>query len=111
MYRNVSVVVPSPNPCISPQDQCRNYLTYCYNYDSVESVHEGNEDNVVAYIPAGPDCPLNRAYLRKMRPRFESGARPPDFEWFGQTESEEQKFVGRGSALDLSEEGKRTMGL
>ena len=42
------------------------------------------------YVPAGPDCPLNRSYLQNMRPRFESGTRPPDFEWYGLTESPEQ---------------------
>ena len=78
---------------------------------SVEPVHEGNENNIVVYIPAGPDCPLNRAYLRHMNQRFERGARPPDFEWYGLTESEEENFVGRASALDLSDEGKITIGL
>ena len=88
-----------------------NIQTYVICNASVEPVHKGGGNNVVVYIPAGPDCPLNRAYLRQMRPRFESGTRPPDFEWYGLTESEEQSFVGRASALDLSDEGKRTMGL
>ena len=59
-------------------------------FDSVEPVHGGTENNTVVYVPAGPDCPLNRSYLRNMRPRFESGTRPPDFEWYGLTESAEQ---------------------
>ena len=51
----------------------------------MEKVHDGEENNTVVYIPAGPDCAMNRAYSNKMRKRFEVGATPPDLESYGNT--------------------------
>ena len=51
----------------------------------MEKVHNGSKNNTVVYIPAGPDCALNRAYSDKMRKRFELGATPPDLESYGST--------------------------
>ena len=51
----------------------------------MEKVHNGRENNTVVYIPAGPDCAMNRAYSDKMRKRFELGATPPDLESYGNT--------------------------
>ena len=76
---------------------------------SVEESHGGAEDNTVLYIPAGPDCPRNRAYAERMRRRFERGVRPPDFEFKGIPELE-RDAVERASFADLSEEGRRMMG-
>ena len=51
----------------------------------MEKVHNGRENNTVVYIPAGPDCAMNRAYSDKMRKRFEEGITPPDLESYGST--------------------------
>ena len=51
----------------------------------MEKVHNGKKDNAVVYIPAGPDCTLNRAYLEKMKESFGRGTTPPDLVNYGNT--------------------------
>ena len=74
---------------------------------SVESVHNGNETNSVLYIPVGPDCPVNRLYVERMKFRFLSGLAPPDFE---AKPENEKTFIGRASLSELSSKGKIMMG-
>ena len=74
---------------------------------SVEPVHNGKATNTVLYIPVGPDCPINRLYVERMKFQFLSGLSPPDFE--GKPENE-KCFKGRASFLDLSSEGMKMMG-
>ena len=74
---------------------------------SVEDRHNGKETNSVLYIPVGPDCPLNRLYVERMRFRFSSGLAPPDFE---KKPENEKEFTNRASSSDLSREGKIMMG-
>ena len=56
-----------------------NELNFVFEIHSVESEHQGNSHNSVLYIPAGPDCPINRDYLRRMRHTFVLSHSPPDF--------------------------------
>lgn len=46
---------------------------------AVESVHSGKSDSSVMYIPAAPDIPLNRAYVKQQRESFLAGLPPLDF--------------------------------
>ena len=59
------------------------------------------------YIPVGPDCPVNRLYVERMKFRFLSGLAPPDFE----TNPENEKvFKGRAGLPELSTKGRKMMG-
>ena len=73
----------------------------------MESAHNGKETNSVLYIPVGPDCPVNRLYVERMRFRFLSGLAPPDFE---AKPENEKTFIDRASLSTLSSKGKIMMG-
>ncbi|BFZ62860.1 hypothetical protein YB2330_003970 [Saitoella coloradoensis] len=83
---------------------------HCDAIHAVDSSHTGTSDSSVLYIPAAPDCGLNRAYLERQKEAFEGGVPPPDFPG-GKGESE---HVGRGTRGDLERlggvEGMRAMG-
>ena len=73
---------------------------------SVEQEHQGNEANSVLYIPAAPDCPINRIYLRKMRHSFVLGQSPPDFP----ENNYELDFKDKAGMADVSNIGRKLMG-
>ena len=74
----------------------------------VEPVHNGKTTNTVLYIPVGPDCPINRLYVERMKFQFLSGLSPPDF---NQNPESEKYFKNRAGISDLSVDGKKMMGL
>jgi len=74
---------------------------------SVEPIHNGKTTNTVLYIPVGPDCPINRLYVERMKYQFLSGLSPPDF---NQKPENERYFENRAGISDLSPEGKKMMG-
>ncbi len=72
----------------------------------MESEHGGREHSSVFYIPAGPDCAINRDYLRRMRHAFALGESPPDFP----KNDYEVDYRGRATPRDLNEIGRAAMG-
>ena len=73
---------------------------------SIENEHKGDEANSVFYIPAAPDCPINRIYLRKMRHSFILGKTPPDFP----ENNFEMSLKNRATMGDISKLGRKLMG-
>jgi hypothetical protein len=59
------------------------------------------------YIGAAPGCAKNSAYLERQAPAFLAGKTPPDFA----PDDFEVDFVGRGSLDDLTELGRRQLGI
>ena len=49
----------------------------------MESMNSSPDYNSVLYIPAGPDCPINRNYARRLRHSLITGDTPPDFPRLG----------------------------
>ena len=74
---------------------------------AVESHHGGLHPNSVVYIPAGPDCRINRLYSRRMRHSFALGTTPPDFPM----NDFEVDFKDRATIDDLSTLGLQMVGL
>ena len=74
---------------------------------AVESHHGGSSPNIVLCIPAGPECPINRHYLRKVRHALVMGTTPPDFP----ADDYEVNFKDRATVEDLSTLGRTMMGL
>ena len=74
----------------------------------VEEFHSGTETNTVLYIPVGPDCPNNRAYIEKAKKCFLDGEFPPDFKM--PTKQDERNFQDRATLDDLNEDAKVMMG-
>ena len=74
----------------------------------VEEFHSGTETNTVLYIPVGPDCPNNRAYIEKAKKCFLDGEFPPDFKM--PTKQDERNFQDRATLDDLNEDAKIMMG-
>jgi len=93
-----------PIPAMAPGD------TVWWHADlvhAVEAQHNGAEDSSVFYIPSFPATRQNCAYARRQREKFEAGRTPPDFP----PNDSEMDFVGRGAAKDLTELGRRMLGL
>ena len=93
-------VVTIPN--IKPGDAV---FWHCDGVHAVEEFHNGDEEGIVFYIPSGPDCPINRKYLEKLRESFFHGKTPPDFG----DENLETKFENRARPEDLTSIGKKIM--
>jgi hypothetical protein len=74
---------------------------------SVEDQHRGSGYSNVIYIGAAPYCAKNAAFLPKQAEAFLAGRSSPDFA----AENYELGFAGRATEADLSELGKRQMGL
>ncbi|HEX6121057.1 MAG TPA: YbiU family protein, partial [Dongiaceae bacterium] len=94
----------TPIPLVEPGD------TVWWHSDiihAVEDEHKGRGYSNVIYIGAAPHCAKNAAYLQRQKAAFLSGASAPDFS----PEDFEVEFQGRATADDLSELGKRQMGL
>jgi hypothetical protein len=94
----------SPIPLVEPGD------TVWWHSDivhAVEDQHKGSGYSNVIYIGAAPYCAKNAAYLERQKAAFLSGASAPDFS----AENFEVDFDGRATPDDLTELGKRQMGL
>ncbi len=94
----------TPIPLVEPGD------TVWWHTDiihAVEDEHKGRGYSNVIYIGAAPYCAKNAAYLERQKTAFLAGASAPDFA----AENFEIEFEGRATADDLTELGKRQMGL
>jgi Protein of unknown function (DUF1479) len=94
----------TPIPLVEPGD------TVWWHSDiihAVEDHHKGAGYSNVIYIGAAPYCAKNAAYLERQKAAFLSGASAPDFS----AENFEMDFEGRATVNDLTELGKRQMGL
>jgi hypothetical protein len=69
----------------------------CDSIHAVESVHHGQRDAIVMYIPAVPLCDMNVDYIKEQKKAFWEGTPPPDFP----SGLGESKHVGRAEAKDL----------
>jgi len=74
---------------------------------AVEDEHNGSEYSNVIYIGAAPYCDKNAAFLAGQAECFLSGASSPDFA----AENYELDFSGRAGMDDLTELGRKQMGL
>ncbi len=74
---------------------------------AVEDHHKGSGYSNVIYIGAAPYCAKNAAYLERQKAAFLSGSSAPDFS----AENFEVDFEGRALPGDLTDLGKRQMGL
>ena len=94
----------TPIPLVEPGD------TVWWHSDiihAVEDAHKGSGYSNVIYIGAAPYCAKNAAYLERQKMTFLSGASAPDFS----PENFEVEFEGRATQSDLTDLGKRQMGL
>lgn len=94
----------TPIPVVEPGD------TVWWHSDiihAVEDEHNGSGYSNVIYIGAAPYCAKNAAYLDRQKAAFLSGASAPDFS----AEDFEVGFEGRATTDDLTDLGKRQMGL
>jgi hypothetical protein len=94
----------TPIPLVEPGD------TVWWHSDiihAVEDHHKGSGYSNVIYIGAAPYCAKNAAYLERQKAAFLAGKSAPDFS----AENFEVDFEGRATVSDLSELGKRQMGL
>lgn len=74
---------------------------------SVANAHTGTDFANVIYIGASPKCAKNEAYARRQAEHFMAGKSAPDFA----AEDYEVDFEGRATIDDLTELGRRQMGL
>ena len=74
---------------------------------AVEDLHEGNNFSNVMYIGASPMCNKNSDYLETQWQRFLKGESAPDFA----AENYEVNYRGRATIDDLTNLGKKQMGL
>lgn len=72
---------------------------------SVEAEHLGDFDSNVMYIGVAPRCAKNEAYLPGQWAAFVAGKSPPDYA----ADDFETTFVGRATAADLTDLGKRQL--
>lgn len=94
----------TPIPLVEPGD------TVWWHSDiihAVEDQHKGSGYSNVIYIGAAPYCPKNAAYLERQKTAFLSGESAPDFS----PENFEVDFEGRATVEDLTELGKKQMGV
>ena len=73
----------------------------------VEDVNSGTGYSNVVYIGSAPACPKNATYLQRQREAFLKGESAPDFA----PENYELKFEGRATVDDLTELGRKQMGV
>jgi hypothetical protein len=94
----------SPIPLVQPGD------TVWWHPDIVHAVedrHGGQGYSNVIYIGGAPWCAKNAAYLPRQAERFLKGESAPDFA----AENYEVAYKDRATAADLTELGRRQMGL
>ncbi|MGI9354488.1 MAG: YbiU family protein [Rhizobiaceae bacterium] len=91
-------------PLVEPGD------TVWWHPDVIHSVadhHQGDDFANVIYIGASPKCSKNEAYARKQATHFLAGKSAPDFA----AEDYEVDFKGRATIDDLTDLGRKQMGL
>jgi len=101
---------PSLMPALSPIPRVEPGDTVWWHPDvvhAVEDKHSGRGDSNVMYIGAAPYCAKNAAYLERQRAAFLAGTSAPDFA----PENYEVNYEGRAALDDLSELGRKQMGL
>jgi hypothetical protein len=94
----------SPIPLVEPGD------TVWWHPDivhAVEDKHGGRGYSNVSYIGAAPYCAKNAAYLERQKVAFLKGDSAPDFA----PENYEVRFEGRATEADLTDLGKKQMGV
>jgi hypothetical protein len=94
----------SPIPLVEPGD------TVWWHPDvvhAVEDKHTGKGYSNVIYIGAAPYCAKNATYLQRQKEHFLAGKSSPDFA----PEDYEVDFEGRATPDDLTDLGKKQMGL
>ena len=101
-----SILMPAltPIPLVEPGD------TIWWHPDighAVEDVHNGSGYSNVIYAGSAPACSKNAAYLERQKAAFLKGESAPDFA----PENYEARFEGRATVDDLSELGKKQMGV
>ena len=69
----------------------------------------GKDINTVMYIPAGPECPLNRLYVERAKHCFLNGLTPPDFH-MNRKANMEKDFIDRATVEDLNDDALIMMG-
>ncbi len=74
---------------------------------AVEDQHHGSDYSNVIYIGATPGCARNEEFMRKQAAAFLAGRSCPDFA----PEDYEVDFTGRAGLEDLTELGRRQLGL
>ena len=72
---------------------------------AVENEHTGTGYSNVLYIGAAPGCAKNTEYIQRQAPTFLAGKTPPDFA----PDDFEVAFVGRATAADLTELGRKQL--
>lgn len=93
-----------PIPTVHPGDMV---FWHCDSIHAVDTVHRGQSDSSVFYVPAAPLCEVNVNYLAQQRNAFEHGIPPPDFPG-GEGES---RHIGRATIKDVRRlGGGRAMG-
>lgn len=93
-----------PIPLVEPGD------TVWWHPDighAVEEVNSGTGYSNVIYIGSAPACAKNTAYLERQKAAFLQGESAPDFA----PENYEVGFEGRATVDDLSELGRKQMGI
>ena len=101
---------PDLTPGIVPIQTVAPGDTVWWHPDVVHAVgneHRGKDYANVIYIGASPVCGKNKAYALRQAASFMSGRSAPDFA----AEDYEVDFKGRATINDLSDLGKRQMGL
>lgn len=91
-------------PLVEPGD------TVWWHPDIIHSVadhHQGKDFANVIYIGASPKCAKNEAYIRRQSAHFLEGKSAPDFA----AENYEVDFQGRATIEDLTDLGRKQMGL
>lgn len=91
-------------PEVQPGDTVWWHTDICH---AVADEHTGSEYASVIYIGSAPDCPKNRAYLPRQAKAFLEGRSAPDFAAM----DFEVDFKGRAMINDLTDLGRRQMGL
>ncbi|HMG49404.1 MAG TPA: YbiU family protein [Inquilinus sp.] len=84
--------------------------TVWWHPDCIHAVgdeHRGTGYSSVMFIGAGPLCAKNAEYAARQRARFLAGETPPDFS----PEHREKAYQGRGGEADLTDLGRRQLGL
>ncbi len=94
----------SPIPLVEPGDSV---WWHCDVVHAVEDEHQGSGYSNVIYIGGAPWCAKNAAYLDRQKAAFLAGRSAPDFA----AEDYEVDFAGRATAADLTDLGRKQMGL
>ncbi|HZF36919.1 MAG TPA: YbiU family protein, partial [Candidatus Angelobacter sp.] len=101
---------PTLMPALSPIPRVEPGDTVWWHPDlthAVEDEHRGKGYSNVIYIGAAPHCAKNAEYLQRQKAAFLKGESAPDFA----PENYEVRFEGRATPGDLTELGKKQMGL